>query len=319
MRRALVAVALLALAGVGLFAPPDAGDTNVLESAAGLRPRVADAAGSNRAGVVIDNGSSVRRVCIHFNGTLTGVEALQRAARATVAPFGGLGGAVCAIDGVGCPGDNSCLTCRQPKFWSYSRAPSGSGGFSVSAGGASSSTVRDGDVEGWRWGGGTPSHSSAAEICGEVSPPPPVSPSAPPVSNGGGGSGSGAGGGTPGGSGGSGTGSASDTGGGGGTGASDAARPPAGENPAEVADDQETAEGDTDATTTTSTTAATTENTGDDADDGRSGDESESALGASSGDSPGSSKTSVVGFVVLGLVLAGAATAFVVLRMRSGS
>lgn len=316
MRRALVAVALLALAGIGLFAPPDTGDSGVLESAAGLRPGVADAAGSNRAGVVIDNGSSVRRVCIHFNGTLTGVEALQRAAQATVAPFGGLGAAVCAIDGVGCPGDNSCLTCQQPKFWSYSRAPSGSGGFSVSAGGASSSTVRDGDVEGWRWGGGTPSYSSAAQICGEVAPPPPVAPSAPPVSKGGGGNG--AGGGGTGGSGGSGAGSASDPGGGG-TDASGAAGGPAGDTPAEVAGDQKTSEDESDDSAATSSTAPTTDDTGDNADDGRSDDESESALGDPSGDSPGSSGTSVVGFVVLGLVLAGAATAFVVLRMRSGS
>lgn len=149
------------------------------------RPSVASAGGNDhRAAVVIDNGSSVRRVCIRFSGTLTGIEALQRAAGATLASFGGLGHAVCAIDGLGCPADQSCLTCRQPKYWAYSRAPAGSGGFTVSGTGAGASTVRDGDVEGWRWGGGTPPRTTVGAVCGEAPSPPP--PPSPPVSSGGG-------------------------------------------------------------------------------------------------------------------------------------
>ncbi|MCZ7529073.1 MAG: hypothetical protein M5U31_01230 [Acidimicrobiia bacterium] len=183
MRRLILVAVVAGLLVAGVLASPESPERGVLDSA-GLRLDAAAAAGSNRAGVIIDDGSSVRRVCIRFNGTLTGVEALQRAASATVAPFGGLGVAVCGINGVGCPGDNSCLTCQQPKFWSYSRAPSGSTSFSVASSGASGSTVRDGDVEGWRWGGGKPAHVSAAKICGEAAAPPPVSASPPPVERG---------------------------------------------------------------------------------------------------------------------------------------
>ncbi|MEZ5170786.1 MAG: hypothetical protein R3A49_08595 [Acidimicrobiia bacterium] len=311
MRRLVAVVAFLALAGVGLFGTPQAGDTGVLESAAGLRPGVAAAAGSNSAGVVIDNGSSVRRVCIHFNGTLTGVEALQRAASVTVAPFGGLGVAVCAIDGVGCPGDKSCLTCQQPKFWSYSRAPAGSSGFSTSSGGASSSTVRDGDVEGWRWGGGKPAYASADEICGNAAPPPPA-PSPPPVSNGGGGGGS------QGASGGSGGAPASNTAGGGGSGTEGQGGRPAADGPVDVAGEEETPDEGPDSTNATSTTAASANDAGDGVGGGEPDDDAESAL-AVADDSTGSSGASVVGFVVLGLVLAGAAAVFLVLRMRSRS
>lgn len=309
MRRLILVAVVAGLLVAGVLASPESPERGVLDSA-GLRLDAAAAAGSNRAGVIIDDGSSVRRVCIRFNGTLTGVEALQRAASATVAPFGGLGVAVCGINGVGCPGDNSCLTCQQPKFWSYSRAPSGSTSFSVASSGASGSTVRDGDVEGWRWGGGKPAHVSAAKICGEAAAPPPVSASPPPLSNGG--SGGGGGGGpaqeAQGSAGGSGTGST--TGGSASTGPAVQGEQATNDTDAETAEPSESAA----ATTTTAedpTSDADTPGSGDD-------DGSEDALAGSGATASDASSTgSVVGLLVLGAVLVGAAVAFVLLRRRS--
>ena len=50
------------------------------------------------------------------------------------------------------PADSSCLLCDNPRFWGYSRDVAGSGVFSPSRLGPSSTIVRDGDVEAWRWG-----------------------------------------------------------------------------------------------------------------------------------------------------------------------
>ena len=123
----------------------------------------ADAAGPNRAGVVVDlaNGT-VTTVPITFSGAISGIEALQQAGFApAVRSFGGLGGAVCALNvggtQLGCPTDASCLTCAAPKYWVYFRAPAGSTTFSMSRGGAGATALHDGDIEGWRWqSGNTP-------------------------------------------------------------------------------------------------------------------------------------------------------------------
>jgi len=175
------AAALVALGAIG---PPRHDRATALDPL-DVRPSVAAAAGQSRAGVVIDNGSSVLRSCIRFSGTLTGVEALERAAAPTLASFGNLGVAVCAIDGHGCPADGSCLTCQQPNAWVYWRAPAGTRAFGFSSVGASNTTVRDGDVEGWRWGSGTPPYATIESICGGSSPTPSVTPSPPPLGSGG--------------------------------------------------------------------------------------------------------------------------------------
>lgn len=147
-------------------------------------PAVAKAAVEHRAAVLIDTGAEVKRVCVRFSEeSITGIEALTRAAAdPVVRAFPGKGAAVCSLCGTGCPGDESCLTCDGGgRFWSYSRAPAGTDGLRTSGVGASSTTVRDGDVEGWRWGrGATPPFASVAEVCGDVAPP---SPAAPPASS----------------------------------------------------------------------------------------------------------------------------------------
>lgn len=130
-------------------------------------------AADHRAAVIIDTGAGVKKICIHFaEASISGLEALQRAnATPVVQTFGGIGGAVCALCGRGCPAGNTCLTCGAPNYWAYFRAPAGASGFAYSRAGANSTTVHDGDVEGWRWGtGAPPGYIAVAQVCGEVAP-----------------------------------------------------------------------------------------------------------------------------------------------------
>src|SRR5204862_456706 len=57
---------------------------------------------------------------------------------------------------VGCEVSQGCLTCGGDHYWAYSHADSGQAVLTPSSKGVSSSTVRDGDEEGWKWGRGEP-------------------------------------------------------------------------------------------------------------------------------------------------------------------
>lgn len=141
----------------------------------------------NRAAVVIDTGTEVRRVCIRFDAeSISAEDALKLAgADPEYSEFGGeLGSFVCQLCGypspIGdCPsgGDN----------WWYHRADAGQTGFAPSGVGVSSTTVEDGDVEGWAWGrGGPPDFVDVDTVCGEVevevptTPPPATTQPSPP-------------------------------------------------------------------------------------------------------------------------------------------
>ena len=146
---------------------------------AGAAPRPPDAAAAggaaeHRVAVIVDTGTLVKSVCVRFaEESITGIEALQRASVDPVTrAFAGKGAAVCSLCGTGCPADESCLTCDAGgRFWSYSRATAGTSSLRASGVGASSTAVRDGDVEGWRWGvGGTPAFASVEQVCGQVVP-----------------------------------------------------------------------------------------------------------------------------------------------------
>ena len=158
----------------------------------------AQAGGQNRAVVVVDTGGSVRAACVLFSeNSISGAEALQRAGMAPVFQgYGGLGGAVCSLNGVGCPSDGSCLTCQAPSYWQYWR--SNGGGFAYSSAGASSTQVTDGSIEGWSFGGSRtpPPLRSVDAVCGVEAPPPTSPPATQPPSNGGGAGGNGGAGGT---------------------------------------------------------------------------------------------------------------------------
>lgn len=168
-----------------------------------MAPR-AIASGPSRAVVVADSGTGVVVRGIEFEGdSISGIEALQLAGLAPVLQsFTGEGGAVCAISGVGCPSDDSCLTCDgRGYYWSYWRAPAGSSGYAYSRVGAGATRVHDGDVEGWRWGtGAAPAYRSFTSVFPPAPPPPAPSPGGGGTTGGGRGPGGGtSGGGTTGG------------------------------------------------------------------------------------------------------------------------
>ena len=133
---------------------------------------------ANRAAVVIDkgDGSTPVKVCVRFDAaTISGEEALRLAAAQdpSIAPvfseFSGMGKAVCALCGIGCP-SGDCF-CDPQRYWAYSRAESGTAAFRTSPVGVSSTEVSDGDVEGYRWGSGAPpAFADIRTICGEVEP-----------------------------------------------------------------------------------------------------------------------------------------------------
>lgn len=135
----------------------------------------------NRAAVIIDTGNGApKTACISFQGdSISGAEALELAnAQPVFQTFGGVGRAVCALCGVGCPPDDSCLTCAGSTFWNYYQSKWGSASFTLSGIGAGASRVRDGDVEGWKFGAGQkPPYLSYNTICGiEISNEEPASP-----------------------------------------------------------------------------------------------------------------------------------------------
>ena len=156
----------------------------------------------NRAVVVVDSGAGTVVEGIEFTSeSISGLEALQMAGMSPVVwASPGEGGAVCALRGVGCAADNRCLTCQAPNYWVYHRAPAGSGGYSYSQVGAGATRVRDGDVEGWRWGtGAAPADHSVDSVFGAPPPPPPpAAPGGAPSGGGSAASGTSSGGGGPG-------------------------------------------------------------------------------------------------------------------------
>jgi hypothetical protein len=140
----------------------------------------AAAAGASRARVIVDTGGQTVVRDITFDGTITGLQALQLAgANPVVYSFNGQGGAVCRLYGVGRDAGPGCLggADGDPNYWAYFRAPAGSASFTYSRAGAGSVTVHDGDVEGWRWGTGAAPAWSA--------PPPTTTTTAPPPAGGG--------------------------------------------------------------------------------------------------------------------------------------
>jgi hypothetical protein len=113
----------------------------------------------NHAGLVVTFPDHTETFSVEFSEQeIDGAELLRRSGLVvTFSGFGGLGAGVCAIEQVGCfnPGDCFCQcksgTC---KYWVYFRAENGN--WVRSAVGASTRKLRDGDVDGWAWGSGTP-------------------------------------------------------------------------------------------------------------------------------------------------------------------
>ena len=137
-------------------------------------PVVFAAPSVNRAAVIVETSSGTSRVVIEFSeDSITGIEALRRAgAEPVLYSYSGVGGAVCRLFGVGRDSGADCLggTGGDARYWAYFRSASGTSSFSYSNVGAGSTTVRNGDVEGWRFGtGAAPAYVSLASLLGGVS------------------------------------------------------------------------------------------------------------------------------------------------------
>ncbi len=112
--------------------------------------------GPHRVGLVVDFGDGrVETACVTFEeAEITGMDVLLRAGYEVVTGFGG--GAVCQINGQGCPSSN-CLGCQPTGdggwiYWAYFHLEDGCWVYSQV--GAVAYYVDDGDVEGWAWGTG---------------------------------------------------------------------------------------------------------------------------------------------------------------------
>lgn len=111
----------------------------------------------NAAGLVVQygDGSRVYAYVQFAEETISSEELLMRTGLdVVVAPFGGMGAAVCSINGEGCPSSRCwCQSYRSPTyFWHFYALQSGA--WAEQLQGMSSRSVSDGDVDGWLWGAG---------------------------------------------------------------------------------------------------------------------------------------------------------------------
>ena len=118
---------------------------------------VADAQDKNQAGIVIRFDDEIfTYVVVPFSETeISGIDLLSRSSVPLVTvEFGGLGQAVCTLDGQGC----GVSDCRQnlcqdsggsSPYWRYFQFVDGN--WVAAPLGASSSTVQDGTIDGWSW------------------------------------------------------------------------------------------------------------------------------------------------------------------------
>ena len=148
---AVLAIGLLAAAPTASAAPRRLAATGGCRSVDG--GSVSAAGGPHRATVVVDTGSGpVWSACISFSGSISGIEALERAQSVITDldpvydQYTGLGRAVCRLRGVGTdPPD--CLG-KSVDYWSYSHDGR------VASVGAGAVSLSDGDVDGWHYGSG---------------------------------------------------------------------------------------------------------------------------------------------------------------------
>ncbi len=137
----------------------------------------------NRAGLIVQmaDGSVVTR-CVSFSEeSISGYELLRRAKLPLVVEVSGMGPAVCKIGDTGCNYPQQSCFCQcntldaTCTYWAYAQIKEGA--WRASPLGASNSKVRNGDVEGWRWGKGdganneTPLVISFDEICSAAAQP----------------------------------------------------------------------------------------------------------------------------------------------------
>ena len=114
---------------------------------------------SNRVGLAVGlgDGAFITRCVTFSESEISGYEVLMLSGLDVTAS----GGAVCRIEGTGCPADD-CF-CAVPDYWSYWHLINGTWQYAGS--GAYGYTVRDGDVEGWTWGAEPPPTLLFHQVC----------------------------------------------------------------------------------------------------------------------------------------------------------
>jgi len=133
-----------------------------------LGSALVQADGPNRVALVVDHGGgSVTTQCIEFSeDKISGLEVLERSGLdLNIDAGGGMGGSVCRIDNEGCtyPGEDCFCQCQNNNsctFWIYWHLINGDWKFSGL--GSANYLVGDGDVEGWKWGIGSPTDGGSA-------------------------------------------------------------------------------------------------------------------------------------------------------------
>ena len=145
------------------------------------------AATGPHAALVIETGTRDLRLCVALDApSVTGIHLIELAGeqQRLAYSFGSGGQAVCRLAGVG-PQGGDCFG-DYPDFWGYWRGD-GRGGWTWSSAGAASTTVGDGDLDGWVWGAGDtgathprPPALVVADVCieGTPTPSPPPTPAA---------------------------------------------------------------------------------------------------------------------------------------------
>jgi hypothetical protein len=141
------------------------------------------AATGPHAALVIETGTRDLRLCVALDApSVTGIHLIELAGeqQRLAYSFGSGGQAVCRLAGVG-PQGGDCFA-DYPDFWGYWRGD-GRGGWTWSSAGAASTTVGDGDLDGWVWGAGDtgtthqrPPALVVADVCIEATPTPSPAP-----------------------------------------------------------------------------------------------------------------------------------------------
>jgi hypothetical protein len=110
------------------------------------------AAEAPHAALVISTGKEVLRYCVMLDQpSVSGLRLIELAHDQYGLSYRSDGAAVCMLAGTGTT-DGDCFG-DYPDFWGYWRG-NGSGGWTWAASGAATTTVHDGQVEGWSWGTG---------------------------------------------------------------------------------------------------------------------------------------------------------------------
>jgi hypothetical protein len=133
------------------------------------------------AGLVVDDGETVRTYCVAFEGEGISGEELLRRAGLSFDQFGGGARVVCSIDGLGCSDassfDGCFCQCRSGAgsctYWAFFIQRYG-GAWQYSTLGFNLAQARNGDLHGWKWGRGggqsapPPAPASFEEVCGHA-------------------------------------------------------------------------------------------------------------------------------------------------------